>query len=216
MLPIVCDWEDYKPIDKLNKKWKCHKNGFVSCQHHQDDQNKDVFIHELVMVMKNQDNNLQNQNKPIVHINRLGLDNRRKNLDYKGAKQSSHNTKKKKRTLTLPKDSGIVGNDIPTYIWYLKPNGTHGDRFMVDIGDVKWKTTASKTISLVEKLEHAKEYLKQLRVNHPDLFDDRSMNGDYSKQARTLAKEYQEIIKKAGFNNVRVNLNHNKTSELLG
>ena len=49
---------------------------------------------------------------------------------------------KKKRTIKLPKSSGITPDDIPTYIWYVKETANHGDRFVVEIGDIKWKTTS--------------------------------------------------------------------------
>ena len=53
----------------------------------------------------------------------------------------------------------------------MKPNGSHGDRFMVEIGDVKWKTTSSKKLSLKYKLEEAKLFLRQLKRESPELFE---------------------------------------------
>ena len=214
-LPVVMDWKDYRPVRNLDKRWKCHKNGFLSCHHRHEDQLKDVFLHELVMVMKNANDEEDSNNKPILHVNRIGLDNRRVNLEYRGMEGGHRNTKKKKRTVKLPEDCGIVPKDIPTYIWYLKPNGTHGDRFMVDVGDIKWKTTASKSISLTQKLSDAKRYLRNLKREAPDLFDYRSMNGDYTQQGQKLAVEYRDIIRKAGYHNIQVDTDHKRTRELL-
>lgn len=215
-LPIVLDWEDYQSMKEIDKSWKCHKNGFVSCQHKHDGSVKEVFLHELVMVLKNQENESDGENEPILHINRIGLDNRRVNLEYRSDDPSIRNTKKKKRTIVLPEDSGIDPDDIPTYVWYLKPHGTHGARFSVEIGDIKWKSTASRYVSLEDKLDEAKEYLRNLQDEQPELFEERSMNGDYSKIGAELSKQYQAIIHKAGYDNITIDTSNDKTAELIG
>ena len=215
-LPIVLDWKDYNSLKDIDKSWKCHRNGFVSCQYRHDESVKDVFLHELVMVLKNHENKSEDENKPILHIDRIGLDNRKENIEYRSNDPSIRNTKKKKRTLKLPSESGIDPDDIPTYVWYLKPHKTHGARFTVEIGDIKWKTTASKNVSLDQKLGDAKNYLRQLQSEHPELFDERSMNGDYSKKGSTLSKQYRDIIHKAGYKNVIINTSNNKTKQLIG
>lgn len=221
VLPLVVDWGDYLRIDQLEKSWKCHKNGFVSCQHKYRGKIRDVFLHELVMVLKKEnvdgarDGEDDEENRPILHINRIGLDNRRSNLVYRGQQTASRNTKKKKRTIRLPPESGIDPDTIPTYIWYLKPHGTHGDRFVVEVGEVRWKTTASKSVSLDEKLDQAKQYLRNLYLTRPQLFDERSMNGDHSRLGRRLAEEFQEIVRMAGYDHIAVETEHTRTQELL-
>lgn len=222
VLPLVVDWNDYIRIDGLEKSWKCHKNGFVSCQHKHRGKIRDVFLHELVMVLKknigldgqNKDED-DEENRPILHINRIGLDNRRCNLVYRGHQTASRNTKKKKRTIRLPPESGIDPDTIPTYIWYLKPHGTHGERFVVEVGEVRWKTTASKGVSIDEKLDQAKQYLRNLYQTRSELFDERSMNGDHSRLGRRLAEEFQKIVRLAGYDHIAVDTEHSKTQELL-
>lgn len=213
-LPILMDWDDYQAVKNIEKAWKCHRNGFISCQHQHGGSMKEVFLHELVMVLKNQTDGKEGDDKPILHLNRIGLDNRRDNLEYKSNDLSARTTKKKRRTVKLPEGCNIDPDDIPTYVWYLKPHGTHGERFGVEIGNVKWKTTASKNVSLEDKLEDAKEYLRHLKQRQPNLFAERSMNGDYTAKGKKLAESYRTIVKKAGYNNILVNTD-SKTDELL-
>ena len=86
------------------------------------------------------------------------------------------NYKKKKRTVKLPEGCNIEPNELPTYIWYLKENGSHGSRFSVEVGNIKWKTTSSKKVSLRYKLEEAKKFLRELKKTNSDLFNKSSFN----------------------------------------
>lgn len=216
-LPVTLDWNDYNHIKKLNKKWKCTQNGFISCSHTLDGQNKDVYLHELVMLLKNKEDGLNGrEDRPIIHINRIGLDNRRENLMYDmHNKNYQKNLKKKRRTLELPSETGIQPDEIPTYIWYMKPDASHGERFMVNIGDVNWKTTSSNNMSLRYKLEEAKLYLRHLLRSRPDLMEEYSMNGDYNKGGKELSNSYYDIVHKVGFDNITRFIPETNTMTLL-
>lgn len=216
-LPVLIDKQDLKTIKRIDKKWKSNTYGFISCSHTTDDNDvKDVFLHEVIMALKMKDANESTQSKPILHINRIGLDNRRENLIYDVIKKDDNkNLKKKKRIISLPEECGININDIPTYVWYMKPNGSHGERFMVEVDDIKWKTTSSKKISLKYKLEEAKTYLRQLRSSNPDLFEEHSMNGDYTKAGKELIDSYYTIIEKAGYDHIKRFVPEDNTGKLL-
>jgi hypothetical protein len=140
-------------------------------------------------------------NKPIIHINNIHYDNRLINLQYDTPNKCySKNIKKKKRTIDL-ESYNIDVNKLPTYIWYVKPDKTHGDRFMIDIPDeIKWKTTSSKKVSLLYKLEEAKKFLRNIHKKRPDIFDNYSMNGDLTHHAQILYNDYHSLIRCAGFN----------------
>lgn len=207
-LPVLLDWSDFQKIKKLNKKWKCNNSGFVYCQ--QD--NTDYYLHELVMSFK--EGNIIN--RPIIHVNRVGLDNRSENLIYDVLdKDITKNAKKKKRTVVLPKKCGICPDDIPTYIWYMRPDSSHGERFTVNIGDINWKTTSSNEFSLRYKLEEAKMFLRHLLKSRPDLYNEYSMNGDFNKDGINLLNSYYKIIHDNGFNNIKKVIPQNKTFDLL-
>ena len=202
-LPVVLDIEDYDNIQNLNKRWKYHNSGLICCSHTYENKSKDIFIHNILMILKSHDLKEPAQETSIIHLNRIGLDNRRDNLFYNtNNKTINKNIKKKKRTINLL-DKNIDSSKLPTYVWYLKENGTHGERFSVNIGDIKWKTTSSKKVSLLEKLELAKDYLKNLKKTNPEYFLTFSMNGDLNKQGYELKKSFIDIIKKAGYINVQ-------------
>lgn len=214
--PLVLDWVDFKAIKKLNKKWKYGPSTFVSCYHLYQGTTKEVFIHDLTMALKNKAENNERQKKPIVHLNKIGLDNRRENIIYDVQnKTHNKNIKKKKRTIDFPKDSGVTPEELPTYVWYLKPNGTHGERFMVKVGDVVWKTTASKKLSLRYKLEEAKKYLRELKKTRNEIFDNYSMNGDFTKKGSNLLNEYYDIVEKAKYNNIIKVIKNKSTDKFL-
>jgi len=207
--PMVLNWKDFKYFKGLDKSWKCNQLDFISCVHTHDDKTKEIFVHDIVMALAHKEGNRTRENIPIVHINRNGLDNRRDNLIYDNIdKEENKNQKKKKRTIKLPKSSGINPDEIPTYVWYLKPNGSHGERFSVEIGDIKWKTTSSKKLSIRYKLEEAKKYLRDLKKANPQIFEDRCMNGEFTKSGKNLLHSYYRITSKAGYDIKKENMNN--------
>jgi hypothetical protein len=214
--PLLLDWQDFGAIDKLNKIWKCNKFGFISCHHTDSKGTKEVFMHDLIMMLKQRDEGSKRLKVPIIHINRIGFDNRRENIMYDTVdKELNKNIKKKKRTIKLPISSGINTSQIPTYVWYMKPDETHGERFIVDVGDVSWKTTSSKKLSLKYKLEEAKKYLRDLKKDRPELFEEYSMNGDYTKDGKDLSDSYYDIIHRAGYTHIARHIPEGNTEELL-
>lgn len=205
--PVIMDWNVFQEIKNLNKNWHINDKGFVVTTHKYTadaansvdtvDKVREISLHDVVM--KISDGILQP--KSILHIDKLGVDNRRENLDYDtNNKDITKNLKKKSRTLELPEDCGIIPDEIPSYVWYLKEDSTHGNRFIINIGDVKWKSTASKKVSLKYKLEETKKYMRHLKTIRSDLFDDYSMNGDLNEDGLLLIDEFIKISQKAGFN----------------
>lgn len=194
-VPIIIDSNIHKHINEFNKPWSINDKGMVTTTHTIDGNIIEIYMHDLVMKLNNNKNN-----KPIIHINRLGIDNRYENLMYDTFdKDINKNLKKKQRIITLPKTSGINPDHLPTYVWYLNNDGSHGDRFIIEVGDVTWKTTSSNSVSLRYKLEEAKKYLRYLRQTRKDLFDDFSMNGDYNKEGLKMLDSFYAIIKQAGY-----------------
>jgi len=106
------------------------------------------------------------------------------------------NQKRKGRTVKLPDDIGIKVEDIPKHIWYIKPNGSHGERFGIDLKseNIKWKTTSAKEVSIQEKLKLAKEQLQEYYTLYPHLNPDNTEN---EMEMERLNHTYDEIIKLA-------------------
>lgn len=211
-LPVLLDFDDFKSIHKLDKNWRCNDSGFVVCSHTSNGITRDVLMHEVIMLLN--DNNKNKDKKKIIHINRIGLDNRKENLIYEN-ENINKNIKKKKRTIILPKEAGIDPDSIPTYIWYMKPNESHGSRFIVKIADVKFTTTSSRDVSLNDKLEEAKTFLKNLFEERVDLKDEYSMNGDFNIVGKELLGSYYDIVNKAGYDYIKKSIPEHNTFKLL-
>lgn len=210
-LPVVLDWKDWLEIKKLNKKWNINFYNFVYCRHTYNGKSKDILMNDVVKKLENK----KVSKHSIFHINKIKSDNRRENLQYDNHKKTvNKNLKKKKRTIKLPKETGIDVNKLPTYIWYLKPDKSHGERFIVKIGDINWKTTSKKNLDLKFKLEQAKSFLRELKETKPELFEEYSMNGEFNKHGKKLLKSYIDICNKAGFKLNKVEMN-NITDEYL-
>jgi hypothetical protein len=80
-------------------------------------------------------------------------------------------------------------------MWYAKPCGGHGDRWVIEIkGKYEWKTTSSKNITTKCKFELAKKHLRNLMHNNPDLFKEHAINGELNEEGKRLQQEYFEII----------------------
>lgn len=215
-LPVVMNAIDYNKIKQLNLKWRYINKGYIVATYKKKDGTlKDITLHDLIIKFSNKlTKNDDNKKIYTHHINRIGLDNRRDNLSDSN-NLHSRNIRKKKRIIKLPDNCGINPDDIPTYVWYIKEHQSHGDRFMIKIGNYSWKTTSSKQYSTLYKFEQAKAFLRELKKKDPELFTNISMNGDYNKLGESLAKSFYDIIYAAGYNNISRDMFNTNTDLLL-
>lgn len=206
ILPIILDWDDFIYIKKLNKSWFINDNGGVSADMTINGKHTIINIHEIVMALKN-NNNI---NKSIIHLNKLGIDNRSENLIYND-KNVCKSLKKKKRTIEFD-NSEIEPDEIPTYVSYIKPSkyNSYCERFQVKIGDIRWNSTGSKNHTLRYKLEETKKFLRDLRDSKPELFDKYSMNGSYTKKGKILLDEFYDIVEKCGYKIKHIKTDNNE------
>ena len=192
-IKAVIDKEDFPKVKDYS--WCLTSNSYIGSTVVVDSKRIVLYLHNIVM------NRLEHTGKgstiTVDHINRNGLDNRKKNLRLATQTEQNLNQKRKGRTIELPSDSGIKSEDIPKHIWYIKPNGEHGDRFGIDLKTegIKWKTTSSRKISLVDKLHLAIEQLEKYYGLYPHLNPN---NDDKTLEMKSLAREYEEIIKLDG------------------
>jgi len=201
--PVVLDREIYDKIKTYDKNWIITSNGTIYTL-----QNDNVlFLHEIVYILHYNHKN----NYPIVHLNKIGLDNRIENLieDCKN-KQIKKNLNKKARTIKL---ENINVDKIPSFVWYLKEDSSHGDRFQVELGNIKWKCTSCDKLSTHYKLEETKKFLRQYKERNPLEFEQNSMNSDLNIHGVKCKKDFFKILEKC---NIIYNYNiENNTSELL-
>lgn len=208
--PIIIDYDYFNDIKNLNKNWHINDKGIVITTHISlDGIQKVIYLHEIIMQLSG-----QSQRKKIEHINRVGLDNRLENLIYSSSENyTARNTKKLSRKLDLS-EYGINKDDIPSYVSYVKEDATHGNRFMLKIGDIRWKSTSSKKVSLKYKLEETKKYLRYIRDTRNDIFENYCMNGDMNIIGRKLFESFIEITKKSGYKNLK-NITFNNTDKYI-
>jgi hypothetical protein len=156
----------------------------------------DIYLHEIVMKLQMKLSKIA----PIIHINKINVDNRISNLIFDTTnKDQTKNLHKKDRTIDLS-DDNIDTNTLPSFVWYLKADDSHGDRFIVEMGPIKWKSTSSRKLSLRYKLEEMKKFLRLNKEKYPSLFKEYCMNGDLNDIGENLKKEYYAIINLAGLN----------------
>ena len=222
-MPILLDRPIYKIIKKLGYSWylndKNHVYTVKTSTYRGIKRDDYIYIHDMVMRLGRAGVSQKevpssktveylrfalspSKNEyPIIHQNRVHFDNRYSNLKYDTPNKTTYvkNTKKKKRTINLKKH-GIEVRELPTYVWYLKPDKSHGGRFCIEIpGEISWRSTSSKKLTLRYKLEETKKYLRHLRRKRADIFNYFSMNGDLNLEGKTLLNEYNKMIRHAGF-----------------
>jgi hypothetical protein len=186
---FVIDEEDY--IKMKDYSWHYISNSYISHTVPVDNVRRELYLHNLIM------NRLgfpgKGSKESVDHINRIGLDNRKENLRIITQSEQNINQTKKKRKVELPEDSGLTAEDIPKHIWYVKANGSHGDRFAIELKteNICWKTTASKNVSLKDKLQSAKEKLEEYYKLYPHLNPD---NSEKNENIQSLSNSYNEII----------------------
>ena len=228
-IPVLLDRPIYKIIKKLDYHWYINDRNHIYAirkyTYKGESYDEYIYLHDLVMrlgktgllkkgirntdelikymryaLQTNSDKSTSNKHYPIIHIDKIHFDNRYSNLQYDVPdKNYAKNTKKKKRTINLERYN-IYVEELPTYVWYLKPDKSHGGRFCIEIpGEISWRSTSSKRLSLRYKLEEAKKYLRYLKRMRPDIFNYFSMNGDLNLKGKTLLREYNKMIGRAGY-----------------
>ena len=191
---FIIDADDYTSVKE--HYWHYQSNAYISSAYlsPHDGKRKEVYLHNFVMGRLEFPG--KGATESIDHINGIGMDNRKINLRLLTQTQQNYNTKRRARITILPENCGISTDDIPRNIYYMKPNGHHGDRFVVELkglpdGDIEWKSTSSKSIPLLEKLNQAKAKLNELYSLH------NLHQQDESNLKKKLAEEYNKILELA-------------------
>jgi hypothetical protein len=177
----------------LDHNWHVVSRTYIGCNIIHEGKRKSLYIHNYVM--NRVEFNGKGQQESIDHINGNGFDNRRTNLRLVSQSLQNINTCRRKRTTNkLPTE--IDPKDIPRNIWYIPPTKTHGARFCVEfkgiptVGDIVRKTTSSKTVSILDKLNEAKQIRQTILESYPILIE-HSRESDIHME---MKNEYNEIV----------------------
>lgn len=188
---------DYEDFDKIkDAKLKYTKNDYIN-GYFRD--NILTFLHIYIMN--------QPKNKTVDHITRNPRDNRKNVLKLASQTEQNQNTKRRARTVKLPDDCDIEDKDIPRHVWYIHPNGNHGDGFTIQLKgyncfekeEFRWKSSRSKNISLKEKLQQTITKLYELRDTYSELHDVIILQPEHEDKRRILTNEFNDIIKLSNY-----------------
>ncbi len=196
-IPVILDKDIYDKIKTKDYNWNIMPNGTL----YTNIKDNTLYLHEIVYYLKNNRKN----NRPIIHLNKIGLDNRYENIiEDTTNKDIKKNLNKKARTIQLKE---IDVSKLPSFVWYLKSDDSHGERFQINLGDIKWKSTSSDKLSLNYKLEETKKYLRQYKEKNPVQFKIYSMNSDLNESGIKLKNDFYNILK-----NINMNFQYSNTS----
>lgn len=158
---------DKADLEKVQTRhWYAASGGnYVGCQITVKGQRKILYLHNFIMDRLTFPS--KGTTESVDHINRNGLDNRKSNLRI--VSQSIQNTNRgggRARRAELPEGCGITLEELPKHVWYIKASGAHGDRFGIDIKtrNIKWKSSSSKSLTLLQKLEETKQKLPEFSI----------------------------------------------------
>lgn len=188
---FIFDKEDFERIK--NRNWYKISSGYIASNITlEDGRRKQLLLHNLIM--NRLDFPGKGATESVDHINRNPLDNRKENLRIVSQTEQNLNQRKKPRNIVqLPENCGINPDDIPKHIWYIKPNGHHGDRFAVEFKteNIVWKSSSSKKLTLLEKLNETKHKLFEFYNLYPYL---NPANNDTVNLALELNKSFDKIV----------------------
>jgi hypothetical protein len=194
-----------KKNDVITKNWHFMPSGMYVAQVVYDESNtkKQLYLHNFIMDKLTFDG--KGQQKTIDHINRIGTDNRKENLRNADSQTAQNfNQKKRDRKTELPEDCNIQLEEIPKNVYYKKPNGLHGEFFYIELRGIPvlcpndkkftWKSTKSKSVGLIVKLQQTINKLVELKTTYPELqnviFDENNDN-----VRKTSITDYNNILK---------------------
>jgi hypothetical protein len=189
-LQFVFDEDEKDKV--IGKSWHRSSNTYIASSLVDNGKRKQLFLHNVISNRLNFPG--KGSTETIDHINRNGFDNRKENLRILTQSEQNMNQIKRQRNITLPEGCEVLPEEIPRHIWYIKAHGAHGDRFAIEFKseNLCWKTTSSKKISLKQKLEEAKDKLKELYVNYPHL---NPFAIEKIQKEQELTNSFNEIIR---------------------
>ena len=182
---------DHDNLAKIrDKSWHLSSGKYIATNIVLEDGSiKELYLHNFLMDKVQPADDAAKEY--VIHINNNMMDNRIKNLRIVDSIVYYHGKSKRKRTVVLPADCGFKSDDIPKYVSYVKADGSHGDRFVIEIPRLNLfqKLSCSKKITLQSKLDEAIQVLNAIYKEHPEV----NPNAD-SELKNQLQNEFNAIL----------------------
>lgn len=200
---MVVDGDDIKKIKKISQKLEII-SGYASFRKTTNGKTKITYLHNYIYG-KHDKYNAKGKKYTLDHINRVKLDNRKKNLKLSTQTEQNINQSKRDRVVVFPEDCDVDANDMPKNVYY-----SSGDkRFVIDIKHEGKRMfyenqTRSSKYSIKEKLVATIKRLIVLRNIRPDLKNRIKLN-TYDENQLKLIKQYNTIIELSGYRSYKTN-----------
>lgn len=213
---FVIDTEDKEKI--INQEWFSKGEFYIGRETELDGVRKIQYLHNVIM--DKYQYNEKGQEFTVDHINRIGRDNRKINLQIKSQSEQNQNQKQRDRD-ELPEEFGIKIQNVPKNIYHVKANGKHGSHFELCISGVPeicengkknyyYRGSRGQDDSkdgIKKKYIEIIEHLKDLREKHPIVKKIIKICKEDDEERIEKVKEFNNIIKLSGYPKDIINKN---------
>jgi hypothetical protein len=202
LIPFVIDADDKERVLAIDSWYYQNKrSGYIAYPVRVDGKDQKIYLHNFIMNFVPTD-----RRTTVDHINRVGMDNRKKNLRIATIEEQNKNMKKtcRKKSLEEMGKQGIDIKYVPRFVTFVKENEYKSDYFQIQINHKSLYESSSQTdFSLKFKFEQTKKIMRSLMESNPELFEGVRLNWTLTEEGLKLRKRYNKILKLTEVENIK-------------